>query len=651
MKKKRYLIYAADFETTVYEGQQRTDVWSSALVKLGTDDVIVHHTIEETYNYLLSLHSNIVLYYHNLKFDGNFWLSYLLTQKGYKHSTVGGGEDIRFREDSKMLKGELKYSISKMGQWYTLTFCTGRYIIEIRDSLKLLPFTLKAVGKSFKTAHQKLDMDYEGYRYPGCEITPEEMAYIKNDVLVLKEALEFMFHEGHDKLTIGSCCLSEYKYICRTDASLPGEFSEMYPNLYEYALVKEIYGQETAGDYIRKAYRGGWCYLVKGKENRVYHNGITVDVNSLYPSMMHSESGNRYPIGYPHFWLGDYIPEEAKRHFYYIRFRCMFHVKHGKLPFVQIKGNPMYKGTECLESSDFVTKDGQHIKYYLDANGERRDTSLELTMTMTEYKLFLEHYNTENFEIISGCWFYSVIGLFDKYIDKYAKIKKESKGAKRTLAKLYLNNLYGKFAMSEDSTFKMAYEKEDGSIGYTQIKANDKTPGYIAIGAAITAYARNFTIRAAQKNYYGADKPGFIYADTDSIHCDLKAEELKGVPVHPTNFCAWKLEASWDFAKFVRQKTYTEHVTAEDLEPVEKSYYNIKCAGLPDYCKHLFLMSMREEIPEEKLLKKLSKEELEFIAEKRTLDDFKEGLRIPGKLLPKVIPGGVLLMKDYYTMR
>ena len=28
-------------------------------------------------------------------------------------------------------------------------------------------------------------------------ITDEEMEYIKNDVLVLKEALEFMFVEGH----------------------------------------------------------------------------------------------------------------------------------------------------------------------------------------------------------------------------------------------------------------------------------------------------------------------------------------------------------------------------------------------------------------------------------------------------------------------
>ena len=54
-------------------------------------------------------------------------------------------------------------------------------------------------------------MDYAGDRHAYCEITEEEAKYIKNDVLVLKEALEMMFDEGHNKLTIGSCCLSEFK--------------------------------------------------------------------------------------------------------------------------------------------------------------------------------------------------------------------------------------------------------------------------------------------------------------------------------------------------------------------------------------------------------------------------------------------------------
>lgn len=62
-----------------------------------------------------------------------------------------------------------------------------------------------------------------------------------------------------------------------------------------------------------------------------------------------------------------------------------------------------------------------------------------------------------------------------------------------------MNNLYGKLAASDDSSFKIAYIKDNGSIGFKPIKENKKQPGYIPCGSAITSYARNFTIRAAQK--------------------------------------------------------------------------------------------------------------------------------------------------------
>ena len=45
----------------------------------------------------------------------------------------------------------------------------------------------------------------------------------------------------------------------------------MFPDIYEIPLDSN-YTYATAGDYIRKSYRGGWCYLVKGKENKLYTN-------------------------------------------------------------------------------------------------------------------------------------------------------------------------------------------------------------------------------------------------------------------------------------------------------------------------------------------------------------------------------------------
>lgn len=657
-KKIRYFM--SDFETTVYKGQVSTEVWAAATVELYTEDVKIFHSIDELFNYFVSLKCNVVTYFHNLKFDGSFWLSYLMVDKNYKQAYYQYGKtqlDIAWKKEKEMENGEFKYSISSKGMWYTIIIKTGGCYIEIRDSLKLLPFSVRRIGQSFNTKHKKLDMEYTGFRYAGCTITEEEKQYIANDVLVVKEAIEIMFQEGHDKLTIGSCCLSEYKNICKTSLKLPLEYDEMFPNLYSIAIDRSLYGQDNAGEYIRRSYRGGWCYVVPSKTGQIKRNGTTADVNSLYPSMMHSESGNRYPIGLPKFWKGDYIPDEAigDNKYYFVRIKTRFYIKKDKLPFIQIKTSFLYNGTEMLESSDVKDPDtGEYYTHYTDLDGNIVDTRIEMTMTMTDYQLFKEHYELVDCEILDGCWFYAQVGIFDEYIDKYKTIKMTSKGARRELAKLFLNNLYGKLASSTDSSFKVAYLKDGNVVGFIPIIEHNKEAGYIPAGSAITSYARNFTIRAAQANYYGKDKAGFIYADTDSIHCDLEPEEIKGIKVDDNAFCCWKLESCWDEGIFTRQKTYIEHVTHENLTPIDSPFYNIKCAGMPDRSKELFEISLtgkydegRDWTDDEKAF--LFNPEGKLIT--RNLTDFKVGLKIPDKLMPKRILGGIVLNDTWYEMR
>ena len=634
---KRY--FACDFETTVFEGQDYTEVWAAAYAELYLENPVVEHTIGDMFDYFFQevRHDNIVLYFHNLKFDGSFILPYLI-KRGLKQAFTAEGASIR---PNKMRSGTFNYIISDLGQWYSITIKYGANTIEIRDSLKLMPMPLRKIGKDFGTKHQKLDMEYTGFRFAGCEIKSDEMEYIKNDVLVLKEALEIMFAQGHDRLTIGSCCMAEFK---NTMDKLT--YNRRFPDVYKMEFdqeLKKATGFNNVGEYIRESYRGGWCYLVKGKECRIYRNGVTCDVNSLYPSVMHSQSGSYYPVGRPTFWVGDYIPEEALRNhrYYFIRVKTRFYIKDGYLPFIQIKHSYWYKGNEMLESSD-ILNNGRYENILRTEDGEIVDTAVTLTMTMTDWILFNEHYDLYDTEILSGCWFESEKALFDDYIDKYKEIKMNSKGAERTIAKLFLNNLYGKMASSPDSSHKTVNLGDDQIIHFTSIKEMEKRAGYIPIGSAITSYARNFTIRAAQKNYHGKRKPGFIYADTDSIHCDLSPEEVQGITIHPTDFCCWKCESSWDEAWFVRQKTYIEHITHHDQKPIDHPYYDIKCAGMPDRCKNRVLQAFNgEEIKDMK--------DDENIPSR--MQDFRVGIRVFGKLKPVQIPGGVVLKDDYYTMK
>lgn len=651
--RKKYKYFVGDFETTVYEGQTSTEVWASAVVQLHSEKTTILHSIDDTFSYLKKLHCNVIIYYHNLKFDGSFWLDYLINKLHMKEAVVPTGEgelDFTWEKPYEMPNNTFLYSISDRGQWYRIIIRINNHNIEIRDSLKLLPFSVKAIGKGFKTKHQKLEMEYEGYRYAGCEITDKEREYIANDVLVVKEALEVMFAEGHNKLTIGSCCMEEFKKCYK-----PEFLENMFPSLTDYDIREFGFGQDTADKFIRKSYKGGWCYLVEGKEARIFFDGTTADVNSLYPSMMHSESGNPYPVGLPTFWTGNFIPQCAKinNRYYFVRIKTRFYLKEGKLPFIQIKGSPIYKGTECLKSSDFVNKKtGERgINYYDRKDGAWKDTRVELTLTMTDYVLIKENYNLVDFEILGGCYFETRVGIFDEYINKYREIKMREKGAKRQIAKLFLNNLYGKFASNTDSSFKFAIPNDENSLSFKYVEEYNKEAGYIPVGSAITSYARNFTIRAAQKNYYGVDKRGFIYADTDSIHCDLMPSEIKGIKVDDNAFCCWKLESCWDEAIFVRQKTYIEHVIYENLEPVDNPYHLIKCAGMPDRCKDVFRRALDGELAWDDEEMDEGNKNLINKKPKCTIEDFKIGLKIFGKLIPKRIAGGIVLEETTYEMR
>ena len=222
------------------------------------------------------------------------------------------------------------------------------------------------------------------------------------------------------------------------------------------------------------------------------------------------------------------------------------------------------------------------------------------------------------------------------------KIKENSEGAVRQIAKLFLNNLYGKFATYIESSFKVAYLKDNGVVGFKTIHEEDKEAGYIPIGSAITSYSRNFTIRRAQKNYHPKEGYGFAYADTDSIHCyNMTEKQLVDIDIHESNLCCWKIESHWNTGWFVRQKTYIEEIEGR---------LDIKCAGLPERGKKLldYSITRNKETLEE--LKELSENEKKFIKKKRKIKDFNVGIKIPGKLSPKRIKGGIVLIDTEFYM-
>ena len=638
MSKKQTRYFVGDFETVVYDGQERTDVWASGLCELYTEYAVIHTSIDDFFSYIYRLKGNLVIYYHNLKFDGSFLLDYMLRQKNIKQALETDDTGEFWIDKKDMRNGHLKYAISDRGQWYSIVLKQGYRYIEFRDSTKLLPYSVAKLGKDFNTRHKKLEIEYKGSRKPGGNITLKERDYLKNDLFVVKEVLEIMFNEGHNKLTIGSCCMHDFKQIFGKY-----KYEDYFPNLYKVNIDSDL--AKTQGDFILKSYKGGFCYLTPEKAGRILHNGVTLDVNSLYPYKMHSMSRERYPIGYGNFCKGE-LPKKIKDDpllYYFIRIKCKFHVKHGFLPFIQIKGNCHYKGTEHLTTSDILGDDGKYHDSYVDLDGDIKPAIVDMVLTKDDYELFIEHYNTVDLKEIEYLWFETDIGMFDDYIDKWREVKQNNEGAKRGIAKLFSNNLYGQLAKSRDSSFKVAYIGDDDTLKFRRVEQYKKTPGYIACGSAITSKARRYTITHAQLNYHG-DRPGFCYSDTDSVHMDIPADQIEFFDLDKKAYGFWDLELEWDKAYFARQKTYIESYIDSD----GKRQYKVTCAGMPDKCKDLFVKGIKQGDPDNDMERSFL---LNDDGSKKHYDisSLCKGLSVPGKLRPKRYPGGIVLTDTDFT--
>ena len=563
--------FTADFETSTWVCDE-TWVWAWALCDIeNPSKVDVGNSIEGFFERIKN-EANPYIYFHNLKFDGEFILYYLM-KNGYEYTITKEKRDKTF-----------SCLISDMGLFYSIEvyFEVGKKTKKVTfiDSLKIINQTVESMPKNFKIEENKLEIDYNAPREKGHVLTGEEEAYVKNDVIIVAKALKYLFDMGLTKMTAGSNALSEYKEITRLN-----RFRSLYKPL-NYDIDKDI----------RRAYRGGFTYLNPLYKNKSVGEGEVLDVNSLYPSVMYEAI---LPFGEPFFYEGEYV-EDKVYPLYIQRLTCSFKIKEGKMPTIQIK------------HSRFVDNE-----YLTDSGIE----PVALTLTSVDLKLFLEQYDVWDLHYESGWKFKAMRGLFTEYIDKWIKVKNEAtisgnKGM-RQVAKIMLNSLYGKFATSLDVQSKIPYLECD-IVKYKLGEKGTKEGVYLPMGAFITAYARDKTIRTSQaiKDYstkkYGVDM--YCYSDTDSIHTILPIEELKQFcEIDDVELGKWEHESHFTRAKFIRQKTYLEEINGE---------IEITCAGLPQRCY-----------------------------DQVTWDNFKEGLKVDGKLSFTHVKGGVILKETEFTIK
>lgn len=535
--------YTADFETTT--DPETAHVWSWESCVVGDPDNFCRGIDIESFIEYCSLEDRII-YFHNLKFDSSYILSYLLTH-GYSWSNKRA-----------LNKHEFSTLISNMGQFYSVTVCFGDTTTTFYDSLKLIRLSVEQIAKAYGLTFRKLEIDYDKPRPEGYIPTDKEWEYQHADVAIMSQALHILFTEGLTKITQGSNALWDYKEIIGKK-----NFKRWFP-----VLPPEI------DAFCRKSYKGGATQVHKIFANQEIGCGITLDVNSMYPWAMYEMF---LPFGEPIYYTGRYRQDKLYP-LYIQKLSCSFELKEGYIPTIQLKHSGLFRGTDFLESSD--------------------GNIVELTLTSVDLKLFLDHYNVYNVSWISGYKFMQSKNMFTEYIDKWYAIKaqatKDGNKGLRQIAKDMMNSLSGKFGLRPEVQEKIPYYDEKLRFKLGEVEQRDSI--YVPVVSFITSYGRDKALRSAQKNY---DR--FIYMDTDSLH--LAGTELPdNLDIDSTRLGWWDLEKTWVRGYFIRAKTYIEEesVSRETMESMvqeEKAepwqFYdvdgdlrilNITCAGMPKNC-------------------------------------------------------------------
>jgi hypothetical protein len=561
--------FVADFETTKTIPAR---VWAWGICSLERPDLFLYGTGIESFMELCR-EENRTIYFHNERFDGQFIIYHLLTKMEFTYS-------------EKRLSKTFNVLINEQGQFFQIEVIfkrRGRNLERVifQDSYKKLPFSVETIAKAFKLPIQKGSIDHDKERPEGYEPDENEISYLRNDCQIVAQALKIQYDEGLTRMTIGADSLAIYKEMIGQK-----EFKTLFPTL-----------TFEADESIRSSYRGGYTYLHPNYAGCELPQGIVLDRNSMYPTVMKHEL---MPYGVPVFFYGQYVPNDTYP-LYTQKIFAELTLKKGHVPTVQIKDSFRFLETE------YVTDTG--VK------------PVEMVLTNIDLELLERHYVVTIHEYLGGWMFKGAHGLFDQYIDYWTEIKEanaKEKNALYTLAKLMLNNLYGKFGQKLKVKGKYPVIEND-IVKYKDLETVEKDGVYIPIASFVTAYARRDIICEIQKVYNR-----FIYADTDSLHI-LGTHLPENMDLHPSRLGAWDKEKEFIRAKYIHAKTYVQesHFRKEMGRywlMGKRSY--ITCAGMPANVKR-----------------------------KVSFARFEVGLTEFGKLVPKNVPGGSHLVETYFTIR
>lgn len=121
---------------------------------------------------------------------------------------------------------EFKCLVGEQGQFYSISFTGETGTISLWDSLKIFNFSVDEIAQTFKLETQKGEIDYNKERPTGYIPDEVELSYVKNDVMIVAQAIRMFLSKGYTKMTIASNALEQFKLTLDKK-----QFNYMFPKL------------------------------------------------------------------------------------------------------------------------------------------------------------------------------------------------------------------------------------------------------------------------------------------------------------------------------------------------------------------------------------------------------------------------------------
>lgn len=495
--------------------------------------------------------------------------------------------------------------------------------VELRDSSKKLPAgtTVKEMGNMI--GYPKLESP-RGSFYPGwsADLTEDDFQYVIRDAEIVARLMKEFHSEGAVHATISSDAMASAKAIFNKHHNKNG-----YGQFYDY-FPKLSYHVDSL---LREGYSGG---INLGQHIGMNHGPIVaLDVNSMYPTVMMYD---KLPFGKP---IETDCPDDYDT--WVVRARFKFNLKEGKCAVFKFK-RKLDSDIEGIRTSDGVVK-CEHWH--------------ELTMTnvdLDNYRRFYDIEIEEGSDVYLA--FQSEVGLMAPYIEYWFEVKRTApkNSVRRALAKLMLNSLYGRFGFSPDVTEALfGWSDEVNDVVLKTIASQlEEVPGYLPYAMFVTANAR----RRLCDGILTVGCENVVHSDTDSVKY-LGGPELSATLGHTDALGDWKVE---DTPRFMIEGGVKRYIELDNY-PIQSldDVLAFTCAGMPQKSDDGCPVGMWVEILDDPMLicatgQRFGQTDYHIKSEWLRELYLSHG-RNPDsvntmKLMPKRVPGGVLLVETTFIM-